>query len=249
VRLQRLVDRAVYGTRRDPVAAVSAVGRRLAGDDFGGVADALRETLRLSYVAIEKPDGSIADSGEPTDSSQTWPLTYDGKLIGKLVVGPRRGEHQLSRSDQKVMDLVAAPLAIVLHSQMLTEDLKASRERVIDAAEEERTRLRRELHDSLGPLLTGAARWPRTESRLKRSPTWYRTSTDEDPFPQLTPREHDVLRLLAEGSSNSAIASRLGLSLKTVNNNTSSIFSKLNVGTRTEAAILARDRGLGSTSK
>jgi len=68
--------------------------------------------------------------------------------------------------------------------------------------------------------------------------------TDEDPFPQLTPREHDVLRLLAQGLSNSAIADRLGLSLKTVNNNTSSIFTKLNVGTRTEAAILARDRGL-----
>jgi DNA-binding NarL/FixJ family response regulator len=75
------------------------------------------------------------------------------------------------------------------------------------------------------------------------------TSTNEDPFPQLTPREHDVLRLLAEGLSNSAIATRLGLSLKTVNNNTSSIFNKLNVRTRTEAAILARDRGLGSTSK
>jgi DNA-binding NarL/FixJ family response regulator len=58
-----------------------------------------------------------------------------------------------------------------------------------------------------------------------------------------------VLRLLAEGLSNSAIATRLGLSLKTVNNNTSSIFNKLNVRTRTEAAILARDRGLGSTSK
>jgi two-component system, NarL family, sensor kinase len=45
----------------------------------------------------------------------------------------------------------------VLHVQALTEDLKVSRERVIDAAEEERNRLRRELHDSLGPLLTGAA--------------------------------------------------------------------------------------------
>jgi DNA-binding NarL/FixJ family response regulator len=69
--------------------------------------------------------------------------------------------------------------------------------------------------------------------------------TDDDPFPQLTPREHDVLRLVAQGLSNSAIADRLGLSLKTVNNNTSSIFNKLNVATRTEAAILARDRGLG----
>jgi DNA-binding NarL/FixJ family response regulator len=64
------------------------------------------------------------------------------------------------------------------------------------------------------------------------------------PFPPLTPREHDVLRLVAQGLSNSAIADRLGLSLKTVNNNTSSIFTRLNVGTRTEAAILARDRGL-----
>ncbi len=72
-------------------------------------------------------------------------------------------------------------------------------------------------------------------------------SSEKDPFPQLTPREHDVLRLLAQGLSNSTIAGRLGLSLKTVNNNTSSIFTKLNVATRTEAAILARDRGFGDT--
>ncbi len=56
VRLQHLVDRAVYGARRDPVAAVSAVGQRLAGDDLGGIADALRESLRLSYVAVERKD-------------------------------------------------------------------------------------------------------------------------------------------------------------------------------------------------
>lgn len=157
VRLQRVVDRAVYGTRRDPVAAVSAVGQRLAGDDLGGVADALRESLRLSYVAFQTADGSMIESGEMTTTSQNWPLDYDGKKVGNLVVGPRQGERRLSRADQKVIDLLAAPLAIVMHAQLLTEDLKASRERVIDAAEEERTRLRRELHDSLGPLLTGAA--------------------------------------------------------------------------------------------
>jgi two-component system, NarL family, sensor kinase len=157
VRLQRLVDRAVYGTRRDPVAAVSAVGQRLAGDDLGGVADALRESLRLSYVAVETADGSMIESGKRTATSQNWSLDYDGKKVGNLVVCPRQGERRLSRADQKVIDLLAAPLAIVMHAQILTEDLKASRERVIDAAEEERTRLRRELHDSLGPLLTGAA--------------------------------------------------------------------------------------------
>lgn len=68
------------------------------------------------------------------------------------------------------------------------------------------------------------------------------TTTEKDPFPELTPREHDVVELLAQGLSNSAIAAQLGLSLKTVNNNTSSIFAKLNVATRIEAAILARQK-------
>jgi DNA-binding NarL/FixJ family response regulator len=67
----------------------------------------------------------------------------------------------------------------------------------------------------------------------------------QDPFPQLTAREREVLDLLASGLSNAAIAGRLGLSAKTVNNNTSSIFAKLAVAGRTEAIIRARDAGLG----
>lgn len=156
-RLQRVVDRAVYGARRDPVAAVSAVGRRLADDDLTGVVDALRQVLRLPYAAVQRRDGTLVGSGEPPTTTHTWPLVHQGDRVGALVVGPRRGERQLSRADQAVVDLVAAPLAIVLHALALTDDLRASRERLIDAAEEERGRLRRELHDSLGPVLTGAA--------------------------------------------------------------------------------------------
>jgi DNA-binding NarL/FixJ family response regulator len=54
-----------------------------------------------------------------------------------------------------------------------------------------------------------------------------------------------VLDLLAAGLSNSAIAARLGPSLKTVNNNTSAIFAKLAVAGRAEAIIRAREAGLG----
>ncbi|WP_410790408.1 response regulator [Kribbella sp. C-35] len=68
---------------------------------------------------------------------------------------------------------------------------------------------------------------------------------EHEPFPQLTPRERGVLDLLAQGLSNTAIATRLGLSLKTVNNNTSSIFAKLRVAGRSEAIIRAREAGLG----
>jgi DNA-binding NarL/FixJ family response regulator len=64
-------------------------------------------------------------------------------------------------------------------------------------------------------------------------------------FPELTPRERDVLNLVASGLSNAAIADRLGLSVKTVGNNTSSIFGKLQVAGRSEAIVRAREAGLG----
>jgi DNA-binding NarL/FixJ family response regulator len=64
-------------------------------------------------------------------------------------------------------------------------------------------------------------------------------------FPELTPREHDVLELLADGLDNQAIAETLMLSLKTVRNNVSAIFTKLRVADRTQAMLKARESGLG----
>jgi DNA-binding NarL/FixJ family response regulator len=63
-------------------------------------------------------------------------------------------------------------------------------------------------------------------------------------FPQLTPREHDILSLLAAGSTNTAIGTRLGLANKTVSNHISSILTKLQVASRAEAANRARAAGL-----
>jgi DNA-binding NarL/FixJ family response regulator len=70
-------------------------------------------------------------------------------------------------------------------------------------------------------------------------------TTPEAPFPDLTPRECEVLELLAQGLTNSAIAEKLVLSPKTVRNQVSNIFSKLQVATRSEAVIKAREAGLG----
>ena len=65
-------------------------------------------------------------------------------------------------------------------------------------------------------------------------------------FPALTPREHDVLELVAQGCANREIARRLDLADKTVRNVTSSLMVKLGVPDRTAAALLARDAGYGS---
>ena len=74
-----------------------------------------------------------------------------------------------------------------------------------------------------------------------------RSTQPQEPFPELSRREREILNLVASGLSNTAIANRLQLSVKTVNNNTSSIFAKLQVAGRTEAVIRARDAGLGRT--
>jgi len=66
-------------------------------------------------------------------------------------------------------------------------------------------------------------------------------------FPELTSRELEVLRLIAEGQSNTAIAVRLALSVKTVQNHISNIFSKLQVADRSQAIVRAREAGLATS--
>jgi DNA-binding NarL/FixJ family response regulator len=65
------------------------------------------------------------------------------------------------------------------------------------------------------------------------------------PFPDLTAREREILTLMASGANNAAIAARLGLMEKTVRNNVTNVFTKLQVSDRAAAVARARDAGLG----
>jgi DNA-binding NarL/FixJ family response regulator len=69
--------------------------------------------------------------------------------------------------------------------------------------------------------------------------------TRDHPYPSLSPRERDILELIAAGLTNTAIAARLALSEKTVRNNVSTIFTKLRTGGRAETIVKAREAGLG----
>jgi two-component system, NarL family, sensor kinase len=76
-------------------------------------------------------------------------------IVGVLVASPRRGESAFDARDRAVLADIARQAGAAVHAEALTADLLDSRQRLINAREEERRRLRRDLHDGLGPLLTG----------------------------------------------------------------------------------------------
>ena len=158
-RLQRLVDRAMYGDRANPTQVVSRLGEQLATPEVGldAVATSIRSALRLPYVALETTDAQLAVAGTATTHQASVPLTYSGAETGRIVIGLRPGEKRLSVADRRVLDLLAAPLAVAVHATSVSAELQTSRLRLVGAREEERRRLRRELHDGLGPALTGIA--------------------------------------------------------------------------------------------
>ncbi|HZX02318.1 sensor histidine kinase, partial [Kribbella sp.] len=160
-RLQQLVDRALYGDRHDPARVASRVGSQLSAG-LPGVVAAVRSALRLPYAALRVDDTIIASDGTPSSRGagaevSVVPLSYGGEVLGVLEVAPRSGEAGLSSADHSVLALVAVPLAAAVHATRLSTELQASREKLVSAREEERRRLRRDLHDGLGPTLTGVA--------------------------------------------------------------------------------------------
>jgi two-component system NarL family sensor kinase len=82
-------------------------------------------------------------------------LLHAGERVGELQVGIRAGESRLAGADRVVLELMAAPLGVALRAQALSDAVQRSRREIIAAREEERRRVRRDLHDGLGPALTG----------------------------------------------------------------------------------------------
>jgi signal transduction histidine kinase len=167
---QRAVNRLMYGERDEPYKVVTRLGQRLeaalAPDAvLPAIVETVREALKLPYVAIvltqDEPHGIVA-SGAPVDDPLRLPLLYQGELIGELRLAPRTPGEGFSPADRRLLDdlgrqagIAAHAVRLHMHTLRLASDLQQSRERLVSAREEERRRLRRDLHDGLGPALAG----------------------------------------------------------------------------------------------
>ena len=152
--------------------ALAAVGERLTevavprGDGLAGVLQALCQVLRRPWAAIVVDGVELAAYGTRPPDRHGVPISSGGEVVGELVVGLRTGESRLAAADERVLALLAAPIGVAVRASRLAEEVARSRERIIASREEERRRLRRDLHDGLGPVLTGVTLNAETALRL-----------------------------------------------------------------------------------
>lgn len=155
-RLQRLVDRLLYGDRAVPWEAFSRLGREAAdGSALDEVVAAVAQALRVPGVEVRGADGTTVVWGRPSEDAREVPLVVEDQVVGHLRLSPRYGERVLGAADDRLLEALAPLIALVLRGMVLTAALRRERERVVQATEAERARLRRDLHDGLGPSLTG----------------------------------------------------------------------------------------------
>jgi two-component system, NarL family, sensor kinase len=159
VRLQRLVDSLLYGDRADPVRAVSSVTAQLAdgADRPADVLPAVCQALRLPWAALAVDGELVGETGTRPAGVETLPLRHAGREVGELRVGIRSGQERLDPPDRAVLELMALPIGVALHAEALAAAVRRSRQEIVAAREEERRRVRRDLHDGLASVLTGVA--------------------------------------------------------------------------------------------
>ncbi|WP_369054836.1 sensor histidine kinase [Kineococcus terrestris] len=167
-RVWSAVRRLVLGERDDPWRALSSLARALersgsAREQLQAVAGSVAHAFRVDAVVVEveRADGGslVAVHGRPLEpgARSEQPLTYRGQPLGRILLpsGPT-GRSRLSRRDERLLGDLVRQAALAARAEALADDLQASRARILTVREEDRRRVRRDLHDGLGPVL-GAA--------------------------------------------------------------------------------------------
>ncbi len=158
---RRRLDSLITGWPDDPYGAINQLHAELSRDPslqaiVPAVVATITATLKLPYGAITSPpDGETVHVGVAPAGAErlTIPLRFGDDVVGTLEVAARRPGLSLSTDELALLHNLARQVGITLHAAQLSEALQASRAQLVAAREEERRRIRRDLHDGLGPTL------------------------------------------------------------------------------------------------
>lgn len=166
--VQRTVGRRLFGSRDDAYATLAALGARLEHAPVGDralqtVTETLCAQLKVPWATVDLTiDGravQVARTGVPGPPSAhtAFPLTHQGITLGRLTVGWRTAGEPFRASEAALLEDLARQTGVLAHNVALTEALRHSRAVLLNAREEERRRIRADLHDGLGPTLATVA--------------------------------------------------------------------------------------------
>jgi signal transduction histidine kinase len=165
-RLTSLLEARVLGARRDPLAALARLQDRVvdgAADDSAvlqAVAETVAAAVRSPWVAVAMHRGpqleTVASTGEGEERPLVRPLLYRGERLGELRVGHRTPGESYGRTDIALLDQLAYQTAALVYGLRRDTELAQVRRESLEAVAEVQTRVGRDLHDGIAPLLAGA---------------------------------------------------------------------------------------------
>jgi signal transduction histidine kinase len=172
-RVQRWINRLMYGENDDPFSVVLKLSQELENPMnpeavLHLVVKNIKDALKLPYVSLSifqsKGVKIVAQEGDSSDNLHHFPLKNRGEEVGVLSLSGRSQREEFTSSDRKLLDMLVRHTSVIVQGakvsmdlKLLAGDLQQSRERLVLAREEERRKLRSNLHDDLAPRLAALA--------------------------------------------------------------------------------------------
>jgi signal transduction histidine kinase len=169
-RLRRMTDAMLYGRHGRPEELARRltieVGAREPANALAAVTSVVRDGLGVTGVVVEVGGAGVDGPARPEmrvelgvagAEPRVVPLVWHGEPVGRMLIGPPGPRRFSAAYTERLIGTAVPYVADVAHAVLMAADLQRSRERILTAREEERRRLRRDLHDGLGMALTNMA--------------------------------------------------------------------------------------------
>ena len=206
-RLRTQVNRVVHGDAEDPYAVLIRLGDRLAAasapDDLvervlPAVVEQVARSLRADRAVLVLTDGTTAAygaAGARAAHALAVDLHYAGRRLGTITV---ERSAPFTTATREALDRLAGQAAVAAHTVMVARENQRAREAVVLAREEERRRLRRDLHDGVGPSLAALALQVETARELAAEDPAAATALLDRLAPRMNATVGDVRALVHE---------------------------------------------------